>query len=116
MSKHKTVKMWVAQIDTGWIKDPARVACTQVEVVETPKQYRIEGPSDDPDVSLAIRGCGYKRHVNKASNTSLYGTRGEALRALDAYLIVQEQRAKRCHDVAAENLFLITEALENESC
>ena len=116
MSKHKTIKKWVAMIDNGWVHDEAQVKCVQVDVVETPKQFRISGEGSDPDVSLAIRSCGYKRHINKNNNECLWNTREQALLSLDAYLCKQEQQARTRWDVATENLYLISEALKNESC
>ena len=115
MSKHKTINMWVAMIDAGWLREEPRVVCIQVEVVETPKQYRINGPASDNDMSLAIRGCGYKRHVNKTGNTCLFHTRKEALVSLEAVLGKREQNDRRAHEASMEYLFLIGEALENES-
>jgi len=113
MAKHKEIKMWAAEVHESWVHHDKEIKTYCGRVVETPKQYKIVNDHHDEKQQKLIRCCGYKSNISKEGNIWLHPTELCALKALDASLIKHEQNASARASVAQENLFLITEALED---
>lgn len=113
MSKHRRVTKWVAHLYEPWDHGSKEVQSFQVEVIETPKQYRLVD-DDEKAYRRAYKACGWRRVLNKGdSMCPIFDTEGEALNALDTYWVHKERNASRAAEVAQENLFLTTEAIRD---
>ncbi len=110
MGKHKTVEKWIAWLHRSFNHDAKIVRTLKIEVLDTGKQYRIEGT--DAKYREASAACGYRSKINHSSNDCLFDSEVAALRQLEKYLTGQERSATIKANDAQENLFLITKALE----
>lgn len=102
MPKHKTVKKWVATLDTGFGDKPPEVRTAEWEVIETPKQFRLVkansrmlAPPESRQYRLVLKACGYRTTINKErSDCPLHDTEKAALVALHRYYVRQLDNAK----------------------
>lgn len=108
-AKHKTVEKWVAWLHRPFNHHEKVVRTLKIEVVDTGKQYRIEG--NDAKYREATAACGYRHLINKSDNIVLHDSELAALRQMEKYLTRQEQMATAKANDAQENLSLINEAL-----
>lgn len=112
MSKPKqTVEKWVAWLDRpfGIGRDKKTISTLKINVVETDKQFRLEG--DDKAYRAATAACGYKHLVNKSGNDCLFDTEMAALQQQEKQFRRQHETAQAKATDASENLRLITEAI-----
>ena len=97
MSKHKTVKKWVAYLDSCCGTEEPKVKCFPVQVTETAKQYRLpteDGRCHNPEYREAYKACGWKSTINKENNDCLFDTKQEAIMSLLTKYLKSSERAR----------------------
>lgn len=83
MPKIRKAEKWVAWLERPFNNDAKSIRTLKIEVLESDKQFRIEG--DDATYRQATAACGYKRVINKSSNDCLFDSEIAALRQLERY-------------------------------
>ena len=96
MSKHKTVKKWVACLDNCGTEE-SKVKCFPVQVVETKKQYRLPTEDDgyySAKARAAHKACGWRGTFHKENNDCLFDTKQEAIVNLVSKCLKSSERAR----------------------